>query len=38
MCSFSVQWLKHVEDRTDLRIDYKRSKEMYERVSNKKSG
>ena len=32
MCAHGVAWLAHVENRTDLKLDYARAKETYIRV------
>ena len=32
MCEHGIAWLTHVENRTDLKLDYARAKETYERV------
>lgn len=36
ICSHAIQWFKHIEERTDMPIDYARSVEMYEKVKIKK--
>lgn len=37
ICEHVSLWLQHVEQRTDLKLDYARAKETYTRVQGKKS-
>jgi hypothetical protein len=32
ICQVGLQWLEIVEQRTDLKVDYERAKETYQRV------
>jgi hypothetical protein len=37
LCESAVTWLRNVEERTDMRIDYERAVQMYDRIKNKRS-
>lgn len=36
VCEFAIKWLRLVEQHTEMKLDYERSKEMYLRVQQKK--
>ena len=36
ICQVGLQWLETVEQRTDLKVDYERAKETYQRVQLRK--